>query len=53
LGICIGNVLTPGYIKKNFPKQIGLMTGIFSIMYIMANITKITKLILKHKNFDK
>jgi len=31
LGICIGNVLTPGYIKKNFPKQIGLMTGIFSV----------------------
>ncbi len=28
LGICIGNVVTPGYVKNNFPKQIGLMTGI-------------------------
>lgn len=31
LGICIGNVITPGYIKHNFPKQIGLMTGIFAV----------------------
>src|SRR5690606_16922241 len=31
LGICIGNVITPGYIKNNFPKQIGLMTGIFAV----------------------
>lgn len=31
LGICIGNVVTPGYIKSNFPKQIGLLTGIFAI----------------------
>ncbi|AZB30188.1 CynX/NimT family MFS transporter [Chryseobacterium balustinum] len=31
LGICIGNVITPGYIKSNFPKQIGLMTGIFAV----------------------
>ncbi|QJD98475.1 MFS transporter [Mucilaginibacter robiniae] len=31
LGICIGNVVTPGYIKNNFPKQIGLMTGIFAV----------------------
>lgn len=31
LGICIGNVVTPGYIKNNFPKQIGLITGIFAV----------------------
>lgn len=31
LGIAIGNVITPGYIKNNFPKQIGLMTGIFAV----------------------
>ncbi|WP_326983594.1 MFS transporter [Chryseobacterium sp. MYb264] len=31
LGICIGNVVTPGYVKNNFPKQIGLMTGIFAV----------------------
>jgi len=31
LGICIGNVVTPGYIKANFPQQIGLMTGVFSV----------------------
>ncbi|HFK5512644.1 TPA: CynX/NimT family MFS transporter [Elizabethkingia anophelis] len=31
LGIAIGNVITPGYIKNNFPKQIGLMTGIFTV----------------------
>ncbi len=31
LGICIGNVITPGYIKNNFPKHIGLMTGIFAV----------------------
>lgn len=31
LGICIGNVITPGFIKNNFPKQIGLMTGIFAV----------------------
>ncbi len=31
LGICVGNVITPGYIKNNFPKQIGLMTGIFAV----------------------
>lgn len=31
LGICIGNVITPGYVKQNFPNQIGLMTGIFSV----------------------
>lgn len=31
LGVCIGNVITPGYIKNNFPKQIGLMTGIFAV----------------------
>ncbi|OYD40762.1 MFS transporter [Sphingobacterium cellulitidis] len=31
LGICIGNVLTPAYIKNEFPAKIGLMTGIFSV----------------------
>lgn len=31
LGICIGNVVIPGYIKNKFPKQIGLMTGVFAI----------------------
>ncbi|MCJ7936206.1 MAG: MFS transporter [Chryseobacterium sp.] len=31
LGICIGNVVTPGYVKNNFPRQIGLMTGIFAV----------------------
>ncbi len=31
LGICIGNVVTPGYIKNSFPRQIGLMTGIFAV----------------------
>lgn len=31
LGICIGNVITPGYIKSMFPTQIGLITGIFSV----------------------
>lgn len=31
LGICIGNVMTPAYIKKVFPNRIGLMTGVFSV----------------------
>lgn len=31
LGICIGNVLTPAYIKKLFPNKIGVMTGVFSV----------------------
>ena len=31
LGICVGNVVTPGYVKNNFPKQIALMTGIFAV----------------------
>ncbi|WP_334125299.1 MFS transporter [Empedobacter brevis] len=31
LGICIGNVLTPAYIKDIFPHKIGLMTGLFSV----------------------
>lgn len=31
LGICIGNVVTPGYVKNNFPKQLGLMTGVFAV----------------------
>ncbi len=31
IGICIGNVLTPAFIKELFPNRIGLMTGIFSV----------------------
>lgn len=31
LGICIGNVVTPGYIKNKFPERMGLLTGIFAI----------------------
>lgn len=31
LGICIGNVLTPAYIKNIFPNKIGIMTGVFSV----------------------
>lgn len=31
LGICVGNVVAPGYIKTNFPHHIGLMTGIFAV----------------------
>ncbi|ULT28789.1 MFS transporter [Sphingobacterium sp. E70] len=31
LGICVGNVVAPGYIKTSFPNNIGLMTGIFAV----------------------
>jgi len=31
LGICIGNVVTPGYIKSNLPSHIGSMTGLFAV----------------------
>lgn len=31
IGICIGNVMTPAYIKQVFPDKIGLMTGVFSV----------------------
>lgn len=31
LGICVGNVVAPGYIKTSFPNYIGLMTGIFAV----------------------
>lgn len=31
LGICIGNVTTPAYIKNIFPQKVGMMTGIFSV----------------------
>jgi CP family cyanate transporter-like MFS transporter len=31
LGICIGNVTTPAYIKNRFPQKIGIMTGVFSV----------------------
>lgn len=37
LGICIGNVTTPAYIKNRFPEKIGIMTGVFSAaMNLMA-----------------
>lgn len=31
LGICIGNVTTPAYIKNIFEDKIGVMTGIFTV----------------------
>lgn len=31
LAIAVGNVLLPGFIKVNFPLQIGLMTGIYAV----------------------
>lgn len=31
LGICVGNVVVPGYIKKNLSNHIGLMTGLFAL----------------------
>lgn len=31
LGICVGNVVVPGYIKKNLSNHIGLMTGMFAL----------------------
>lgn len=31
LGICIGNVMTPAYIKNKFPAKVGVMTGVFSV----------------------
>lgn len=31
LGICIGNVTIPVYIKNLFPGNVGIMTGIFSV----------------------
>lgn len=31
LGICIGNVMTPAYIKRVFPTKVGVMTGIFAV----------------------
>lgn len=30
IAITVGNVLMPAYIKVNFPKKVGLMTGIYS-----------------------
>lgn len=38
-GICIGNVITPAYIKKVFPKKVGVMTGVFAVaMNLVAAI---------------
>lgn len=31
LGICFGNVLMPGFIKQEFPKKVGMMTGLYSV----------------------
>lgn len=31
LGICVGNVLMPGFIKQEFPNKVGLMTGVYSV----------------------
>ncbi len=31
LGICVGNVMMPGYIKSVFSNQVGLMTGVFAV----------------------
>jgi len=31
LGICIGNVLMPAFIKQEFPHKIGVFTGIYSV----------------------
>ena len=31
LGICFGNVVMPGFIKKEFPKQVGMITGLYSV----------------------
>jgi CP family cyanate transporter-like MFS transporter len=31
LGISIGNVITPGYIKSRMPQLLGLMTGLFAV----------------------
>ncbi len=37
LGICVGNVIMPGYIKNVFPDKIGVMTGLYSVsMNLMA-----------------
>lgn len=39
LGICIGNVMTPAYIKKIFPNKVGVMTGVFAVaMNLIAAI---------------
>ena len=31
LGICVGNVLMPGFIKQEFPNKVGVMTGVYSV----------------------
>lgn len=31
IGICIGNVVMPAFIKKEFPKKVGMMTGVYSV----------------------
>ncbi|MCY4778963.1 MFS transporter [Sphingobacterium sp. UT-1RO-CII-1] len=31
LGICVGNVVMPGFVKKQFPEHVGVMTGVYSV----------------------
>lgn len=31
LGICVGNVVMPGFVKKQFPEHVGIMTGVYSV----------------------
>ncbi len=31
MGIAIGNVLLPGFVKREFPRQAGIMTGVFIV----------------------
>ncbi|MEX2463805.1 MAG: MFS transporter [Balneolaceae bacterium] len=33
MGIALGNVLLPGIIKKQFPDNVGLLTGVYSAMF--------------------
>jgi MFS transporter, CP family, cyanate transporter len=33
IGIALGNVLLPGIIKKQFPSNVGLLTGLYSAMF--------------------
>jgi len=35
-GICVGNVITPGYIKNHLSKYLGLMTGLFAVAMNMT-----------------
>lgn len=54
IGIGLGNVLTPGLIKSSFPLQIGLMTGIYTVlMNIFGAISSLaTGPIAKASNYN-